>query len=218
MDRYSRIDQIGERFAADTRDHQLTVLHDEGVYRHIQLRQLGDSFAVTTWPHHLAVTGDRGDWVFSRRSAADMLNLFVCGVTPYSWAHRVVAGEVWEFSAGWFEDWVAEQIAAGMAEDRRLQELMAREGTAGTLHDWDDIRQGITNAVLADATDMHTALEAITDWNELSGPNTGFYFELTELDTRDWEDVTDGFVWACFGIAEICLRRYEGWWQEGGSR
>ncbi|MGP9725420.1 hypothetical protein ACT3SZ_15525 [Corynebacterium sp. AOP40-9SA-29] len=65
-------------FAAATKNHELTILHDDGLYRHCRMAQPGTgiwSWNIITWPGHLAITGDIGDgWTFSR--LADMFDFF----------------------------------------------------------------------------------------------------------------------------------------------
>ncbi len=63
------------QFRGATRNHQLTVLHDDGLYRHLRMAEPGTgiwSWNVVTWPWHLYVGGDIGSgFVWSREE--DML-------------------------------------------------------------------------------------------------------------------------------------------------
>lgn len=57
------------RFQRATRNHRMTVLQDDGVFRHIRCAQPGSqayAFNITTFPGYLAFTGDMGSYVFSR--------------------------------------------------------------------------------------------------------------------------------------------------------
>lgn len=76
----------------------LTVLHDEGQYRHLHVtpsdtRALWTGFDVITWPGHIALTGDLGDgWVFTRYGQDDMA-YWVSGTHPSNygyWAEKLV--------------------------------------------------------------------------------------------------------------------------------
>lgn len=67
----------GERFAATTPDHQLTVLHDQGAYKHLLFKKPGDWFywyELIVWPGCLTISGDMGTWTFRRDE--DMLRFF----------------------------------------------------------------------------------------------------------------------------------------------
>lgn len=68
---------IAERFKRDTAKHELTVLHDDGLYRHLRLMEPRSShhwFEIVTWPQSLTIRGDMGSYTFSR--AQDMFDFF----------------------------------------------------------------------------------------------------------------------------------------------
>ncbi|MFJ5724746.1 hypothetical protein [Streptomyces sp. NPDC093149] len=57
-------------FLRETAEHQLVVLHDDGLYRHLRIQKPGTrmwSWDITTWPGHLATSGDIADgYMFTR--------------------------------------------------------------------------------------------------------------------------------------------------------
>lgn len=60
-----------------TQQHELTILHDDGLYRHIRMAAPGTrmwSWDLVTVPGHLFFTGDIGDYTFSRLT--DMFEFF----------------------------------------------------------------------------------------------------------------------------------------------
>lgn len=65
-------------FQKDTAGHQLTVLHEDGLYRHFRMAAPGTrmwSWDIVTWPGHLATSGDIADGLtFSREM--DMITGF----------------------------------------------------------------------------------------------------------------------------------------------
>jgi hypothetical protein len=65
------------RFQQDIAEHTVTVLREDGLYRHLRCRR-DDSytygFDIVTWPGYLAYTGDMGTYVFSR--LPDMFGFF----------------------------------------------------------------------------------------------------------------------------------------------
>lgn len=89
-----------ERFAADTREHELHVLHDDGLYRHLRCKRPDDyfyGFDIVTWPGYLAYVGDMGDYLFSR--VRDMFEFFASGtslyehrINPSYWAEKIQGG------------------------------------------------------------------------------------------------------------------------------
>ncbi len=73
-----------ERFEKDTAKHELTVEHDDGLYKHLRFAEPGTSvygFSIATWPGYIAIAGDVPTYVFTREP--DMLTFFErCHGTP----------------------------------------------------------------------------------------------------------------------------------------
>ncbi|MFI9629298.1 hypothetical protein [Streptomyces sp. NPDC052042] len=65
-------------FVEQTTHHQLVVLHEDGLYRHLRVQAPGTrmwSWDITTWPGHLATSGDVADgYMFTRLE--DMIDFF----------------------------------------------------------------------------------------------------------------------------------------------
>ena len=76
-------------------EHQLEILRDDGLYRHLRCRKPGtgiDGFDLVTWPGFLCYCGDMGDYLFQR--CDDMLAFFRRGdrgINPIYWSKKVVA-------------------------------------------------------------------------------------------------------------------------------
>lgn len=91
--RESRIERDFKRW---TKDHRLTVLHEDGLYRHLRVAKPGTymyGFDVVTWPGYLAIVGDIGDYTFCRIN--DMLEFFETehgGINPDYWSQKLQAG------------------------------------------------------------------------------------------------------------------------------
>ena len=85
-----------EQFLNDVEKHQMTILKDDGLYRHIHFGMFNDSnrsFSITTFPNYLAITGDMGDFVFSRID--DMFEFFnTTDINPDYWAQKVVSQSI----------------------------------------------------------------------------------------------------------------------------
>ena len=66
-----------EHFESATAEHTVTILRDDGLYRHLRCQKPGTwiyGFDIVTWPGYLAFVGDVGDFVFSR--TRDMFEFF----------------------------------------------------------------------------------------------------------------------------------------------
>jgi hypothetical protein len=75
--------EIAERFRKDTADHEMTVLHDDGLYRHLRFkapRRGAYWFDLVTWPGALTITGDVEGYTFRR--IEDMFQFFRMHRTP----------------------------------------------------------------------------------------------------------------------------------------
>lgn len=71
--------EIQRSFYEMTKDHRLTIKHEDGLYRHLRMSSPGSvrcwSFDVITWPGYLTITGDACDtYTFSRND--DMIREF----------------------------------------------------------------------------------------------------------------------------------------------
>lgn len=90
----TEINEIAARFARDTAEHQMTVLRDDGLYRHLRFR--GDRifywFDLITVPGTLIFQGDGQSYVFSRTE--DMFEFFrgpVGRINPQYWAEKLTS-------------------------------------------------------------------------------------------------------------------------------
>lgn len=90
------------RFMNDVKDHQMTILRDEGVYRHIRYKRPSTGnmyFDIITWPGNLCYTGDMGTYVFSR--IEDMMYFFAEGkedevvTNYYYWTQKAIADSIY---------------------------------------------------------------------------------------------------------------------------
>lgn len=128
-----------ERFPQDIAQHVVTILRDDGVYRHLRCARPGSgvmAFEIVTWPGRLAYCGDMGAYVFER--LPDMFTFFRADtdrpgcINPSYWAEKVAALDrdgITEYSPAKFRAAIEEHLAEfiedrGMAEDEatRLRE------------------------------------------------------------------------------------------------
>jgi hypothetical protein len=89
------VSDIAERFARETADHRMTVLHDDGLYRHLRFRSPKNSFYwfdLITVPGSLIFRGDGQSFVFARLD--DMFEFFrgpVGRINPHYWAEKLTS-------------------------------------------------------------------------------------------------------------------------------
>jgi len=181
-----------EEFAA----HEMTVLLDQGLYRHLRFRTPGTfsySFDLVTWPGHLAVVGDIGDHVFCRLT--DMVEFFAGDarrgtINEHYWAQKLVAPShmhVREWSWERYEKCVAEWL------DSACDQLVRHQRGDGK---WFMSPLRIEHGAGRDGAAL--LRQAVSD--QLTGP----YAEIDDLDSahralRDFEhdgvSISDSWEW-----------------------
>ncbi|MEU8525308.1 hypothetical protein AB0C77_06845 [Streptomyces sp. NPDC048629] len=187
--------QVKARFLRDTARHQLAILHDDGLYRHLRLtsnpRGYGEYwFDIVTWPGSLTFRGDVGDdYVFSR--VQDMFTFFRSRrgeINPHYWAEKLGGGRrsVKEYS----EDALRQQVVERFVEDARWNGVPPGTGKA--------IRTWVLNE---DLSDEHTARNVLEDF-----AHRGYEFsDVWEWDFREYEQ---SYLWACHAIV-WAIGRYD---------
>jgi hypothetical protein len=113
-----------ERFPRDTANHQMTVLHDEGPYRHLRfMPKTGSScywFDLITLPNSLVFRGDGQSFVFTVFGTDDLFDLFrrtayKGSINPGYWSEKLSSerGAATDYSEALFTDEVATALAEG---------------------------------------------------------------------------------------------------------
>lgn len=169
------IEDARARFERDTAQHQMTVLHDDGVYRHIRFQSPATGiywYELVTWPGRLTFAGDMGTWAFAR--LPDMFEFFTGPINPTYWGEKITAGEC-------------------VAYDRDLVLTHARE--IATEYDCQPALVEIERQS-AFKDDLHDAAAAMRWLTEDMDKYPGF------TDTWEWtlRVYTPHFLWALHGI------------------
>jgi hypothetical protein len=194
-----------QSFLKDVADHSMTVLLDDGLYRHIRFQGArhpwNQWFDIVTWPGRLAYSGDMGTFVFARledmfeffrsRPSGDPSKLFIN--TGY-WAEKLQAvdrdhrnNSEMAFSEELFLERVEEHVSEWINE----YPLTGKEKK--------ELREAIAENVLCYADDGE--YEAHRALREFSAEVGGHKFEF--CDTWEWNlrEYTYRFVWCCYAIA-----------------
>jgi len=196
--------EIAARFARETAAHEMTVLHDEGLYRHVKCARPDESgywFELITWKHKLVVNGSVGTYVFSVFPTEDMFDFFKRsswsgGPNPTYWDEKVIASreDVIQFSNDLFDKEVAEELAEG---EKRWPGVTAdwKERTEGWCAEWETESE-------------YGARLAVRDFSYLPEDATGEPFSFSDatewkLRDHDWK-----YLWSCHAIVDG-IRRYD---------
>lgn len=176
-----------ETFLNDIKDHQIKILHDDGIYRHIRYGKshTGDmSFNLITWPGHLAYTGDMGSFMFRR--VEDMFTFFrrdELKINPQYWSEKVFAQSIFgegikAFSVDRFHECVLNdtRIHLDLDEDAKIPA---------------DIQKELEP--LMNTEDEHECVQTIRDFES----DKITFYDFWE---HDLEDYTYHFIWCLYAI------------------
>ncbi|MBK0032717.1 hypothetical protein IBT47_10525 [Erwinia sp. S43] len=155
------------RFIRDVSSHQLEVIRDDGLYRHLRFSRPNTNayyFDIVTWPGYLTVTGDMGTWTFSR--IADMFQFFAAErqsfeVNPGYWSEKFESGTgrsrhdtpCYEFDGDAFDKGIREWLESYLADcededDADTAKEAVRELTGNGFRDEKDAYYALNDAFL----------------------------------------------------------------------
>lgn len=178
---------IGGRFTKDTAKHELNVLHEKGLYRHLRFTSNPNGygeywFDLVTWPGCLTIRGDYGDaYTFSR--LPDMFEFFRSkrgGINPHYWSEKLDGGRT--AAKEYSEDLFRQLVVEHFVDSVRWGETPHGLGK--------EIRAEILNQDLADEHEARALLESF----EFKG------FEFHDVWEWNFHDYDWSFLWACHAI------------------
>lgn len=200
-------------FLRDVANHEMTILLDQGEYRHIRFKRPGSSayyFDLLTYPGGLSIRGDMGSNTFER--ITDMFEFFrtddrrsayyeAKGITipinPGYWSEKLTAvevrsrhkGGVTEFDSDDFKRVVNEYRVSWVRENRdTLTKEQRREL-------WEQVQDEIIDLIEGDSEDLNFA--RVSEFRAHIGGET-FYFQ--DFFEHRCERYTHSFIWHCLAI------------------
>lgn len=187
--------KAAERFAKDTAQHQMTVLHDQGVYRHLRFKRPGCSayyFDLITYPGGLLYRGDMGDFVFERLQ--DMFEFFRSDkgrINPGYWSEKVTTkANITEHDSEQFTRCVKEWVLGWMRDHRE-------ETTKDDRRDlWDEVHAD----VLECAEDPQRGFDAANNFHWQAPGSDGVKFYFQDFWEHNFDRYTLRFLWCCYAL------------------
>lgn len=180
-----------QRFLIDVAQHEMTIICDNGVNRHVHFKREGTrcyQFDLITWPGYLCYTGDMGTYVFTRLS--DMFDFFRTGINdfmlnkdglsinPGYWGEKLEAVDKHDgfkkFSLDLFRENVREHLK-GESHSKQL---------------WEEIESSLLDVYFGNG---HEAYQAVYEFNY-----EGFQFSDFEYTS---EEYSFRFIWCCYALA-----------------
>ncbi|MEI6715985.1 MAG: hypothetical protein WCO60_19720 [Verrucomicrobiota bacterium] len=176
-----------ERFLSDIRNHKLTILKDDGVYRHLRLQREGSwvyGFDIITYPGHLVISGDMGATVFARIN--DMFRFFREDITPTEirinpgyWREKIKSGR--------------DDVYTFTEEAFRRQVMSNLEDIKEDVENFADLIESIEDDIFSHDGE-HDLRRALADF-EWQG-------EPLFSDTWEWDfcEYKFHYIWQCYAI------------------
>lgn len=182
-----------EQFLKCVEKHEMEVLLDRGVYRHLRFQAPGTGnqhFHLVTFPGRLVYCGDMGSYLFER--IEDMFKFFRRtdrGINLSYWAEKVDAQDrsgIKEFSIA-----RVKEIISDIAKEQ--------------VNDWDERKkskvaeeiESLLSKIDNDASELADVIRVVTNFD--SEAIEGEWF--SDLWDYDIQEYTYRFQWACYAIA-----------------
>lgn len=195
-----------EQFLHDVTTHEMHVLMESGVYRHIRFKRPNTScmhFDLITYPGHLVYSGDMGCFVFQRLH--DMFEFFRTD------SKHLRKGETLYINTGyWGEKLQAvnggmHQAAATELDEDRIKRVI-NEYRVQWLREWrhtldKDARRELWTAVDDEVLSADDADAMLRAAYEFSYTMVGRKFWFDDFFEHNFSRPTHHFLWCCYAIA-----------------
>lgn len=183
-----------DEFKEDVSNHQLKIIHEDGLHRHLLIREPGSGcyhYRITTWPGYLSFSGDMGCFVFERTS--DMFELF----------RRPIEN----INFGYLNE---KLIAAGRnADDLEYNHDAFESAVNGYLNGWmEDNQEAEPEFIDEQKHKVSSLLDEAKEYNseehsrwlihDFRSDEAGVSFE--DFHDRTLTRYTHRFLWCCFAI------------------
>jgi hypothetical protein len=191
-----------ETFLRNVEKHQMSVLRDDGVYRHIRFAKPNDSdmyFDLITYPDGLLFTGDMGTYVFERKH--DMFVFFRNGGYPR--AER----PDWDIKPGYW----SEKLQAVCRQGPGYEEFSAEAFEARVLQYVNDYVNDLDCEDEEREEKRAEIIESLHDvlWDIDGKPEAVAYWQLSETEHSEiFADFHEArcteyafhYLWGCYAI------------------
>ena len=212
-----------ETFLKDVAGHEMQVLMDNGVYRHLRFKKPKTGIAwfdIVTWPGYLAYTGDMGSFVFSRLN--DMFEFFRTdrredrlGINRSYWGEKLQAversghkGAYREYSEDRLKQHVEDEIKTwieefegpvGEADEEECSEAKAKFEKA--------LREAVEEDIYyhIEGESEETGQRILRDF---CFEHEGRKYEFSDTWEWDCQDYTYRFTWCCYALA-WSIKKYD---------
>lgn len=202
--KYDRYPTHLGRFNKDVANHEMTVLHDDGVYRHLRFKAPETGvhwFDIVTWPGNLTVTGDMGTYQFAREP--DMFTWFSPDeINPSYWAEKLAAANYGRYDGNPVRRYSKKEFKAWLMgrfwDDR--QDMTGPDAAKA----WRLIRETIFenwySGNKSAPENEHEAIEKIRDLHQHYANTLSYELYDWGDAIEGWQDFTGHYLWNCHAI------------------
>lgn len=208
MTSFTELTEAG--FLRDVEKHQMLVLRDDGIYRHIRFKRSDTMcmhFDLITWPGYLCYTGDMGSYVFTR--LRDMFEFFrtdrdstwlkknnlTLGVNQRYWGEKLQASDKHDgfkkFSPDKFDAAIRNYFARWLRDNRDTTTKEERR----------DLWESICINVLDSNSDSGGYRKQCAAHDFYRQVNKRVCFRFEDFWETDVEEYTHRFTWCCYALA-----------------
>lgn len=199
-----------EQFLNDVAAHEMHILHEDGIYRHIRFKKPGSScmhFDLITYPGHLVYSGDMGCYVFSRLD--DMFQFFRTD-------RKYQSGDGLKINLGYWSEKLQAIDSCGRSASgaKEFNEEKFNNAVIGDLVCWlrdnrdrttKDERRELWDAVVSEVINAegdgggYRKQCAAHDFYHRVNDRISFQFD--DFFEHDVTEYTHSFVWCCYALA-----------------
>lgn len=205
MSKRSNCDEA--RFLRDVEKHEMTIIRDDGVNRHLRFKTPGTScyyFDIVTWSGHLCYTGDMGTFVFSRID--DMFAFFRMddhdwnknpnglSINPGYWSEKLLAADRNDGVEEWDEDEFTRRV-----NEVRVGWMRWAKSLGISKEYRRELWEAVDRKVLEEPSNGHVCVAAI--WNFYHTTSDGERFEFVDFFDGSMHKFTLRFLWCCYALA-----------------
>jgi hypothetical protein len=195
-----------EKFLKDISAHEMIVIRDDGINRHIRFKKPGTGcmhFDLITWPGYLCYTGDMGTYVFQRLE--DMFEFFrtdrkyslrdgaTLSINPSYWGEKLQSvdrhGGYEEFDKDKFTAVINSYRVNWMREYRHILDKDERREL------WEAVEQDVLWSL--DDHEQSAFIAANSFSHRVNGKN----FAFDDLWEHRLNSYTYRFIWCCYALA-----------------
>lgn len=204
MSKRSECDEA--RFLRDVEKHEMTIIRDDRLDRHLRFKTPGTScyyFDIVTWSGHLCYTGDMGTFVFSRID--DMFAFFRMddhdwnknpnglSINPSYWAEKIIATD----KNGGHEEWDEDEFKRRVNETR-VEWMRDARALGVSKEERRELWEAVENEVLEDPSNEHLCVSRIWDFYHSTHQRR---FEFVDFFDGSMKRYTLRFLWCCYALA-----------------